>query len=532
MIKRMSAYQNIKKYYRFSTGLKRFLKGTLSLKQCKEIIRQRIEKREERFLNIVEKAIYNNARSPYLKLLNLSGYTFEDIKALVKSIGIEQTLSRLVKDGVYLTFEEFKGWKQVKRNGKVFDFREEDFDNPFLSEYFYVKSGGTTSSGTRTMIDFDFLYQEAVNRAMVLDIYGLRQAPSVLWFPVLPGNAGIMNIFRQLKIDSPPVKWFSQVDERSIRPSIKDRFGTAFIVYMGRFFGSKMPEPEYVDLKEAHKIAEYLTSVVGNYLKCSVWTYVNSAVRICVAARERNLSLRGVTFFVSGEPVTRKKINEIKAAGADAIPYYAFVEGGITAYGCASPDSPDDMHVLSDRMAVIVNKRKLKYSDNTVDALFFSSLLPESPKILLNVDTGDHGVMGSRRCGCGLENIGFSDHISGIRSYEKMTSEGMTFMVSDLIQIVEEVLPAKYGGNSTDYQALEKSNGNEMSFISIAVSPRVGPVNESDLVKTVIKELGKGRDSRRLMAEVWSKAGTIRVQRMDPIPTKRGKIFSFRSMEN
>ncbi len=82
MIKRMSAYQNIKKYYRFSTGLKRFLKGTLSLKQCKEIIRQRIEKREERFLNIVEKAIYNNARSPYLKLLNLSGYTFEDIKKL------------------------------------------------------------------------------------------------------------------------------------------------------------------------------------------------------------------------------------------------------------------------------------------------------------------------------------------------------------------------------------------------------------------------------------------------------------------
>jgi hypothetical protein len=528
----MSVYKNIKKYYRFSTGLKKFLKETISLRQCEEIIKQRIEKREERFLNIVDKAIYRNAKSPYLKLLNLSGYTFEDIKDLVKRVGIEQTLSRLIKDGVYLTFEEFKGWEKVKRNGKVFDFREKDFDNPFLSSYFSVESGGTSSPGTRTMIDFDFLYQEAVNRAMALDIYGLRHAPCILWFPVLPGNAGVMNIFRQVKIDSPPIKWFSQVDERSIRPSIQDRFGTAFIVYMGRFFGSKMPKPEYIDLKEAHKIAEYLTSVVGNYLKCSVWTYVNSAVRICVAARERNLSLRGVTFFVSGEPVTRTKLNEIKSAGADAIPYYAFVEGGITAYGCANPDSPDDMHVLKDRIAVIVHKMKLKHSNDTIDALLFSSLLPESPKILLNVDTGDHGVMRSRRCGCGFEDIGFSDHISGIKSFEKLTSEGMTFMIDDLIHIAENVLPVKYGGSSTDYQVLEDANGDGMSFINIAVSPRIGPVNESDLIKTVIQELGKGKDSRRLMAEVWSKAGTIRVKRMDPVPTKRGKIFSFHSVEN
>jgi hypothetical protein len=529
--KTMALLKDIRKYYRFCTGLRSIVTEAISLDESREIIKKRTERRESLFLNVVEKAIYGNVRSPYLKILRLAGCSLADIKELVQRIGIEKTLSKLVSDGVYLTFEEFKGRRKVMRRGETFEFSESDFDNPFLSRYFDVESGGTSGPGTRTMIDFDFIAQEAVHRALVLDVYGLLDAPCILWFPILPGNAGLMNLFRQAKIDRTPIKWFSQVDRRSIRPSLKDRFGTSFSVHVGRLFGSRMPSPEYVDLKEAHKIAQCVCDVIREHSKCSIWTYVNSAIRICTAAKERNLSLEGASFFVSGEPITPTKIDEIKSAGANAIPYYAFVEGGIAAYGCANPDGPDDMHVLTDRIAVISHEKIVEYPENTVDALLFTSLLPESPKILLNVETGDYGLIGKRHCGCRFEDFGFSDHMSNIRSFEKFTGEGMTFMMRDLSRIAEEVLPAKYGGSSSDYQVLKESVADILSHIEIAVSRRVGNIDEDDLVGTIIEELGQGTDSRRLMAEVWDRAGTIRVRRMDPIPTGRGKIFSFHSVE-
>ncbi len=527
----MSVFNNIKKYYRFCKGLRKFLRETISLEESKAFIKEQTEKREKMFLNIVDKAIYKNSKSPYLKMLKLTDYKFEDIKNLVNTIGIELTLSKLALNGIYITFEEFKGRKKVIRNKKIFNFNESNFDNPFLSSYFEVESGGTSGPGTRTMIDFDFLSQEAVLRSVVLDIYGLMDAPCVLWFPILPGNAGIKNIFRQVKIGRPPIKWFSQVDNRNIRPSIKDRFGTSFIVYMGKLLGSRIPKPEYVDLEEAYKIAYYIVDLIKEQSKCSVWTYVNSAVRICSAAKERNLNLAGTSFFITGEPITLTKLNEIKSAEANVIPYYAFVEGGIVAYGCANPDSPDDMHILSNRVAVISHKKKMENSNNNVDALLFTSLLPESPKILFNVEIGDYGLIRSRSCNCKFEDIGFLYHVSNIESFEKCTSEGMTFMVNDLINIAENILPARYGGSSSDYQFSEEFSENGITFINLAVSLRVGPVNESDLAKTIIHELGKGKGSKRLMAEIWSRANTIKIKRMDPVPTKRGKIFSFHSKE-
>ncbi len=527
----MTILKDLKKYYRFCVGMRRFLAHTLSLEESRSLISKRMEIRGKLFLNLVEKAVYGNPKSPFLKLLDLVGYKFQDIVDLVKRNGIEKTLEKLSQDGVYITFDEFKGRTKVSRGGKSFEFSESDFDNPFLSSYFEVKSSGSTGPGTRTMIDFDFLSEEASYRAIVLDAYGLMDAPCILWFPILPGNAGIKNLFRQAKIGRVPIKWFSQVDKRSIRPTLKDRLGTSLSVYLGRLFGSNMPRPEYVDLTEAHRIAQYTADILRKRLKCSFFTYVNSAVRVCTAAREWNLDLKGVVFFVTGEPFSRTKLDEIESAGAKVTPYYAFVEGGNIAYGCANPSAPDDMHLLKDRIAVISHKRSLPYTNGTVDAFLITSLLPESPKILLNVEIGDYGLIHSRKCGCKLESYGFTDHLLNIKSFGKVTTEGMTFSVSDFTRIVEEILPGTFGGSSTDYQVLEESDQEGRLSVHLVVSPRVGSVDERYLLKTVLKELGKGSDSKRLMAEVWSQAETLKVRRIEPVPNLRGKISPFRSLK-
>lgn len=88
-----------------------------------------MENREENFLKIMEKGVYENRNSPYRSLLKHANYSFKDVKSLVLDKGIEETLENLTRDGVYITVDEFKGKKPVVRNGHTFNFREKDFDN-------------------------------------------------------------------------------------------------------------------------------------------------------------------------------------------------------------------------------------------------------------------------------------------------------------------------------------------------------------------------------------------------------------------
>ena len=50
-------------------------------------------------------------------------------KTLVNTQGIEATLDKLRLAGVYLSWEEFKGKKDVVRGSSRFQFKETDFDN-------------------------------------------------------------------------------------------------------------------------------------------------------------------------------------------------------------------------------------------------------------------------------------------------------------------------------------------------------------------------------------------------------------------
>ena len=103
----------------------------------------------------------------------------------------------------------------------------------------------------------------------------------------------------------------------------------------------------------------------------------------------------------------------------------------------------------------------------------------------------------------------------------------MTFFAGDLVRVVEEVLPAKFGGSPLDYQAVEEEGNNGLSHFTLLVSPKVGNVNEERLVQVVLEEIRNGGSNNRRMAAVWEQAGTVRVRREEPQPTKGGKIFPF-----
>jgi hypothetical protein len=414
---------------------------------------------------------------------------------------------------------------------------EKAFDNPFLATAYEVRSGATRSAGARIRIDFDYLIQRSVYDVFVLHLHDALTSPIANWFPIFPGAPGINSSLRFARFGNPPKKWFTQVDKKHLKVNWEKRLGTSYIIYMSRLLGAPLAKPEFVDLNNAYKVAQWATRMLDHHPNCVVYTFASSAVRVCMAAKERNLNLEGTRFLVTGEPLTPQKKIEIEATGAKAIPIYGISEAGVIAAGCnQNHGESDHCHSYKDTIAITSYKRKVPYCDAEVDSLLFTSLLYESPKILLNVEMGDYGLVQTKPCLCGFGGLGFDKHISQIRSFEKLTGEGVTFVDTDFIHIMEEVLPRKFGGESTDYQIIEEEGSDGLTCLNLLISPRLGNINEKSVIGTFVKLLKKAEDSpeswSQAGSEMWAQAGTIRIKRENPIPTKRAKILPFHILKS
>jgi len=197
---------------------------------------------------------------------------------------------------------------------------------------------------------------------------------------------------------------------------------------------------------------------------------------------------------------------------------------GRIGLACAKRQTMDEVHLLTHKLAVIQNDRPVGDGGTGEGTLFFTTLLPGCPKIMLNVETDDHGVLVERDCGCPLQEFGFHQHLHSIRSFDKLTSEGMQFLASDILSLVEEVLPDHFGGHPTDYQLVEEQIEG-LPKVSIIISPNVGQVNASEVVDTVIEHLGSHKGGYEMMANCWRQGQTLQVVRGEPHHTFTGKIL-------
>ena len=197
-------------------------------------------------------------------------------------------------------------------------------------------------------------------------------------------------------------------------------------------------------------------------------------------------------------------------------------EAGAVGTGCPRSSDGNDVHFYKDSLALIQHPRQAPGTDIRVDAFLFTSLLPTTPKLLLNVEMDDHGVVERRACGCPLENYGFTEHLRDIRSFGKLTGEGVTLIGSEMIHILEDVLPARFGGSPLDYQLLEEEDSDGFTRLSLVINPTVGSVDEQAVVEAVLQALGRSNEAADLARAVWSKTQSLRVKRMEPVWTARG----------
>jgi hypothetical protein len=245
----------------------------------------------------------------------------------------------------------------------------------------------------------------------------------------------------------------------------------------------------------------------------------SAAVRVCLAAEQHDLDVSGTLFRVGGEPLTEAKAEVVARVGAEIICTYTISEIGRVGIACAAPEHRDEQHLVTDALGVVQRDRR-----RGAGALHYTTLHRDARVLLLNAELGDQGVLTRRACGCPLHEVGLDVHLHGIRSYEKLTSEGMNFYGADLIRLLEEVLPARFGGAPTDYQLAEEEVEG-VPRVSVIVSPRVGAVDEHAVVEAAAEMLRAGPAHHGMMADVWRDADTLRVVRREPHATSAAKVL-------
>jgi hypothetical protein len=289
--------------------------------------------------------------------------------------------------------------------------------------------------------------------------------------------------------------------------------------------GVPLPGPEHVPVEDPEPIVRWMAGVLRQRASPHLFSFTSSAVRLCHAAERAGVDLTGALFTVVGEPVTAARVAAIRRTGARVAPRYAIIECSAIGHGCLAPEAPDEVHLVSDRHALVQPAPDVRLPGLPSRALLLSSLCPSAPYILLNVSMGDEAAVDGRRCGCPLERLGWTTHLRTVRSHEKLTAGGMTVLDRDVIRVLEEVLPTHFGGGPTDYQLVEDEDGAGHPRLRLVAHSRLGLLDERALVETFLAAIGRRGGADAVMAHMWRDAELVRVERRPLHTTPTGKIL-------
>lgn len=511
-------------YARFPFELRRFLQHSLTLDEAKAVIRERMEHREENFLQIAERSIYGYPRSPYLPLLKIAGCELGDLRALVKQKGLEGALRELREAGVYFSFEEFKGRVPVVRGGQTFHVKPADFDNPHTHGVLAAESGGSTGQATRVAMNLDEIAARAAHGWLGATVHGSVGAPAVTWRGIIPDNA-LNGILRRAYMRQPHTIWFSHMGLRDSKHWIKYGLATYYVLLWMRLYGVRAPFPRYVTPDRAIEVARTIADLLKTHGQCRLTASASNGLRLALVAQEAGIRLDGLVINCGGEPLTAAKVRSIEKAGARCFANYALTEVGVLASGCARPVDHSDVHLYKDAFALITWPHRVEGFDFTVPSFNLTTLLATAPKLLLNLQMDDYGIVEERACGCEFEEYGYTTHIREIHSYRKLTGEGVTLVGGEMLQIIEEVLPARFGGTPLDYQLVEQEDEQGFTRLWLAVHPRLEIADEQEVIDVVMDALRRSSAMADSARGVWQRSGTLGIKRMEPVLTARGKLM-------
>ena len=511
-------------FAQFPFALRRFLREPIALPEAQQRARENVARRAEIFLHMLEQSVYNAPRSPYRALLKRAGCELGDVRALIQNKGVEGTLRELRQAGVYVTFEEFKGRNPIRRNEFELQVTPRDFDNPLARHDFALTTGGSTGLANTVYQDLDHIAALASNEILKLDAYGFLGAPTVHWTHMLPGS-GIRFMLQRVKINQPNDKWFSPLGWREFSAWFKYDTAMLYMLAWLRVSGAPLPFPEIVKPDDALVVARRIRALLDTHARVLLYSNVSQAVRVSLAAQQAGFRLDGAGARLMSEPLTQAKATHIRASGMTTLAGYGSIETGAMAFGCTNPLSVNDVHLALDAFAIIDYPYAVPNTDVTVPAFNLTSLRSVSPKVMLNYQSDDYGFIETRACGCPMETYGYTTHLHSIRSYSKLVGEGVTLIGNEMLKILEEQLPARFGGSPLDYQMLEREDEKGFTRLVLLIHPRVEIQDASAVIPFVLNALRESSPAADVARSVWQRANTLQLERRAPIITSRGKLL-------
>jgi hypothetical protein len=498
------------------------LRSPINPELAQAVLGRRIARRDSDFLDLAHRAIYGDPGSPYRQLLGLAGCEYGDLERLVRQEGVEGTLSELFRRGVYLSVEEFKGRRPVIRGSSRITVEPDRLRNPATAAHLEAQSSGSRGPRTPVLLDLAHVRERLVDISVYFDARGARGWRYAIWGP--SGAWSIVHLLTYRRIGARPVQWFSQVDLSGLGFRDRHRWAARLLRWGSTLTGVAQPGPLHVALDRPLLVALWLAKVLESGGTPHLHLYASAAVRLCRAALQVGLDLRGAELMLTGEPITPTRLELVRRTGARAVADYGSTEaGGFIAYGCLAPEAADDVHLFQDLHALIQAGPDGQRGGLPPQALLITSLRPRAPLILLNVSLGDQAKLRERRCGCPVERPGWTTHLHTIRSFEKLTACGRNLLDADVIKVLEEALPARFGGGATDYQLLEEEGDDGLARLSLLVDPAVGPAEPAAVMEAFLSEVG-ALEGGRMTELLWREAGLLHVERRTPLRTASGKI--------
>jgi hypothetical protein len=507
-----------------AAALPRFFRERITLRQAEEKIKRLVETREERFLELVRSEVYERPGSPYIPLLKYAGCEFFDLQTHVNRYGLEASLAKLAGEGVYLTSDEFKGKTEVIRGRLSLRVYPKDFEQREVSAGITTESSGSRNLPVKTFSSLEAIALWAEGTAIFYAAHDLLSCVHAVYEPVLAGRMHFVLINGKLGV--PVDRWFALTVP--VHGALEDSYhylNARVVAQMGSWFGPGIARPEYQLPGDLEPIMDWILENQRQAKRCCIITVVSNATRIARKALQVGVSLGHVTLVASGEPLTESKKAVMEEARARVAVRYG--PGGVygTALGCGNPYFIDEMHVPETMFTFVEHPRALDYGGPPIHPLMQTTLHPTAPRFLLNVENGDYATMISRDCGCLLQKVGFTQHLHTVRSFEKMTSEGMNYSVSDLFELLENTIPSEFGGGPGDYQLVEEEDDRGQTRLTLVVHPGVGGLDETKLLARLQEGLGQGSRNHRFVSKIWKDAGTFRIRRQMPYASARGKIL-------
>lgn len=362
---------------RFTLSLQQAFRRPLTPDRALEIFRRRLEQREADFLALAQRAIYSNPASPYRELLRLAGCEYGDLEALVCQEGLEGALLKLYRQGVYLTIDEFKGREPAVRGSASVKVLPAALTNPNSVIHVMMQSSGSRGPRRTAPFDLAFIREMAVDRILVEYAPGGRNWVRALWY--VPGGTPIWFTIVYGMIGTPPKRLFSQVDPAAKGLDSRYRWSSRALRWGSALAGIRLPAVTYAPVDDPLPIAQWMRQCLDEGRTPHLGTFPSSAVRLCRAAQEVGIEIKGARFELSGEPVTDAVRATIRAGGAEPAMAYGSMETGVVAFSCHHPQASDDSHFLSDFYGLVQPGLEGGVGALPATALLVTSLRPFHP---------------------------------------------------------------------------------------------------------------------------------------------------------